>query len=198
MSNLASFEDLTNLEGSLKQYTDTAVSSIPQPDLSDYLTKSNVLVVPMAPLIPGQDKNPLKNGNVLVPKRYVDGLIPNLSVYATKEEIPDLSDYATKTEMYYEGNPKKDLRIKYHADRSDNEVSHKNNIYITTANSIKFWVGNDSTTSTLTEVQFGNIIFGISGSNLTIKNATSFDVRPTLKSNLPAPTNDDDIVTKNM
>jgi hypothetical protein len=38
-----------------------------------------------------------------------------------------------------------------------------------TANSIKFWVGNDSTTSTLIEVRFGNIIFGIFGSNLTIK-----------------------------
>ena len=68
--------------------------------------------------------------------------------------------------------------------------------YNTTANSIKFWVGNDSTTSTLTEVPFGNIIFGISGSNLTIKNATSFDVRPTLKSDLPAPTNNNNIVTK--
>jgi hypothetical protein len=37
--------DLASLEGSLKQYTDTAVSSIPQPDLSNYLTTSNVLVV---------------------------------------------------------------------------------------------------------------------------------------------------------
>jgi hypothetical protein len=32
--------------------------------------------------------------------------------------------------MYYEGDPKKDLRIKYHADRTDNEANHKNNIYI--------------------------------------------------------------------
>jgi hypothetical protein len=32
--------------------------------------------------------------------------------------------------MYYEGDPKKDLRIKYQADRSDNEANHKNNIYI--------------------------------------------------------------------
>jgi hypothetical protein len=32
--------------------------------------------------------------------------------------------------MYYEGDPKKDLRIKYHADRWDNEANHKNNIYI--------------------------------------------------------------------
>jgi hypothetical protein len=96
----------------------------------------------MAPAIPGQDQNPFKNRNLLVPKRYVDGLISNLSNYATKDEIPDLSDYETKeeipditecltkTEMYYEGDPKKDLRIKYQSDRSDNEANHKNNIYI--------------------------------------------------------------------
>jgi hypothetical protein len=34
------------------------------------------------------------------------------------------------------------------------------------------------------------------GSNLAIKNATSFDVRPTLKNGLSAPTNNNDIVTK--
>jgi hypothetical protein len=39
----------------------------------------------------------------------------------------------------------------------------------TTANYIKFWVGNDSTTSTLAGVQFRNIIFGVSNNNLTIK-----------------------------
>jgi hypothetical protein len=54
----------------------------------------------------------------------------------------------------------------------------------TTENYIKFWIGSSSTTSTLGAVQFGNIIFGISGSNLTIKSVTSFDVRPTLKSSL--------------
>jgi hypothetical protein len=66
----------------------------------------------------------------------------------------------------------------------------------TTANYIKFWIGNDSTTSTLAGVQFGNIILGVSGSNLTIKNATSFDVRPTLKNVLSALTNNNDIATK--
>jgi hypothetical protein len=66
----------------------------------------------------------------------------------------------------------------------------------TTANSIKFWVGNYSTTSTLAGVQFRNIIFGISDSNLTITNATGFDIQPTLANGLPAPTNNNDIVTK--
>jgi hypothetical protein len=32
--------------------------------------------------------------------------------------------------MYYEGDPKKDLRIKYQADISENTDNHKNNIYI--------------------------------------------------------------------
>jgi hypothetical protein len=59
----------------------------------------------------------------------------------------------------------------------------------TTAKYIKFWVGNDSTISTLAGVQFRNIILGVSGSNLTIKNATSFDIRPTLKSGLSTPDN---------
>jgi hypothetical protein len=65
-----------------------------------------------------------------------------------------------------------------------------------TANNTKFWPGNDYTTSSLTGVQFGNIIFGVSGGNLTMKNATSFDIRPTLKSGLSAPINNNDIVTK--
>jgi hypothetical protein len=61
---------------------------------------------------------------------------------------------------------------------------------------LQFWIGNDSTTSTLAGVQFGNIILGVSGSNLAIKNTTSFDVRPTLKSGLSAHTNNNDVVTK--
>jgi hypothetical protein len=63
-----------------------------------------------------------------------------------------------------------------------------------TSSYIKFWIGTEIT-SNLYEVQFGNIIFGISGSYLTIKNATSFDVRLIFKSTLAAPTNND-IVTK--
>jgi hypothetical protein len=66
----------------------------------------------------------------------------------------------------------------------------------TTSNYIKFWIGNDSTTSILAGVQFGNIILGIFGSNLIIKNATSFDVRPALKSGLFVLTNNNHIVTK--
>jgi hypothetical protein len=86
--------------------------------------------------------------------------------------------------------------IGYNAKTTSSGITKGGQCNNTTANSIKFWVGNDSTTSTLTEVQFGNIIFGISSSNLTIKNATSFYVRLTLKNNLPAPTNDNDIVTE--
>jgi hypothetical protein len=46
--------DLSELEGSLKQYTDKAVESIPQPDLSNYLTKSHVYNMPQVEPIPGQ------------------------------------------------------------------------------------------------------------------------------------------------
>jgi hypothetical protein len=66
----------------------------------------------------------------------------------------------------------------------------------TKGNYIKFWVRSSSTVSTLAGVQFGNIILAVSGSNLTIKNATSFDIRPTLANGLPAPTNNNDLVTK--
>jgi hypothetical protein len=45
--------------------------------------------------------------------------IPDLSDYATKDEIPDITECVTKDKMYYEGDPKKDLRIKYQADMSE-------------------------------------------------------------------------------
>jgi hypothetical protein len=61
---------------------------------------------------------------------------------------------------------------------------------------IKFWAKASTSHSDLTWVQFGNILFEISDTELTIKNPTIFDVRPTLKSGLFAPTNDNDIVTK--
>jgi hypothetical protein len=48
----------------------------------------------------------------------------------------------------------------------------------------------------LAGVDFGNITFDISCNELTIKNPTIFNVRPTLASGLSAPTNDNDIVTK--
>jgi hypothetical protein len=38
--------DLAGLEDSLKQYSDTAVSSIPQPDLTDFLARSDVHNMP--------------------------------------------------------------------------------------------------------------------------------------------------------
>jgi hypothetical protein len=200
VSNLTTFEDLSNLEFNLKQYTDESIDSIPQPDLTDY---------------------------------------------ATKDEIPDLSDYLTKNEMYYEGDPTKDIRIKYNSIPVD-AYNHENNIYIggnydsstlvddyqnvvighgaksgmfknvlignsvqatkghstilghkakgaahsvaigsaaqangtcsiaigsncvnSTDYHIKFWAGATTTISALTGVQFGNIIFGISDSNLS-------------------------------
>jgi hypothetical protein len=77
-------------------------------------------------------------------------------------------------------------------------VAIGNNCNNSTQGLVKFWSGLSSTNSNITGVQFGNIIFGISGSNLTIINATSFDIRPTLKDSLPAPTNNNDMLQKNM
>jgi hypothetical protein len=57
--------------------------------------------------------------------------IQDLSGYATKEYVdsnePDLSSCVSKTEMYYEGNITKDIRIKYNAP-STSSFNHKNNI----------------------------------------------------------------------
>jgi hypothetical protein len=95
--------DLADLEGNLKQYTNTAVSSIPQPDLSEYLTTSNTLVVPSLLLLPWEDAGAYRDDNLLVPKKYVDTTVknskPNLSNYATKDEIPDLSNYLTISDV---------------------------------------------------------------------------------------------------
>jgi hypothetical protein len=81
--------DLAGLEGSLKQYTDTAVSSISQPDLTDFLIRSDVYNMPQVQPIPGQDQNPFKNKNLLVTRNYVDITVnsskPNLSNYSTED-----------------------------------------------------------------------------------------------------------------
>jgi hypothetical protein len=63
---------------------------------------------------------------------------------------------------------------------------------------IKFWAGASTTVSDLTGIDFGHIIFDISDNELTIKNPIIVNVRPTLKNNLPTPTNANDIVTKNL
>jgi hypothetical protein len=84
VSNLATLGDLSNLEDSLKLYTDEAIESIPQPDLTNY---------------------------------------------ATKDEIPDLTDCLTNSDLYYEGDPTKDIRIKYNS-IPINTYNHENNIYI--------------------------------------------------------------------
>jgi hypothetical protein len=134
-------------------------------------------------------------------KQYTDNLIPDLSDYATKEYVdtnePYLSSCLAKTDMFYEGDPTNETRIKYNSNPDDG-YNQKNNIYIggsctgtTLANDyqsviigygskntkfrnsiaigaycnnntpdyIKFWTGNDLTTSSLTGVQFGNIIW---------------------------------------
>jgi hypothetical protein len=79
--------DLSELEGSLKQYTNNAVGTIPQPDLSDYLTRSHVYIMPKVEPIPGQIQNPFRNSSLLVTKGYVDITVnnsqPNLSNYLT-------------------------------------------------------------------------------------------------------------------
>jgi hypothetical protein len=79
--------DLAGLKGNLKQYTNSAIGAIPQPDLSDYLTRSYVYNMPQVAPIPGESVNPFRNGSLLVTKSYVDTTInntqPNLSNYLT-------------------------------------------------------------------------------------------------------------------
>jgi hypothetical protein len=41
--------------------------------------------------------------------------LTDLSDYSTKNELPDLSSCITKSDMYYEGDPTKDIRIKYNS-----------------------------------------------------------------------------------
>jgi hypothetical protein len=78
--------DLSELEGSLKQYTDSAVESIPQPDLSNYFIRNHVYNMPQVQPIP-EEVNPNRNGSLLVTKSYVDMTVnnsqPNLSNYLT-------------------------------------------------------------------------------------------------------------------
>jgi hypothetical protein len=56
-----------------------------------------------------------------------------LSDYATKEYLDsneqDLSSCVSKTKMYYEGDPTKEIRIKYNTP-STSSFDHENNIYI--------------------------------------------------------------------
>jgi hypothetical protein len=52
-----------------------------------------------------------------------------LSDYATKNELPDLSNCITKLNTFYEGDPTKDIRIKYNSSPADS-YNHENNIYI--------------------------------------------------------------------
>jgi hypothetical protein len=56
--------------------------------------------MPQVASMPGEPVNPLRNGSLLVTKSYVDTTQPNLSTYATKDEIPDLSNYLTISDVY--------------------------------------------------------------------------------------------------
>ena len=106
--------DLADLEGSLKQYTDTAVNSIPQPDLSDYLTRSHAYNMPQVQPIPGQDQNPFKIGSLLVTKSYVDMTVNNSQ--------PNLSNYLTTNNIYI---PPSDLIVVEVPNPDDNKLITK-------------------------------------------------------------------------
>jgi hypothetical protein len=109
--------DLSGLECSLKQYTNSTVGSIPQPDLSNYLTRSHVYNIPQVQPIPGEDQNPFKNGSLLVTKRYLDNSQPNLSNYLTINDEyvqPQPSDLIVVEMPDPDGNkliPKKIFRL---------------------------------------------------------------------------------------
>jgi hypothetical protein len=90
--------DLSELECNLKQYTNEAIGSIPQPDLSNYLTKNHIYNIPQVQPIPGEE-NSNQNGSLFVTKSYVDNFVnnsqPNLSNYLTMNDVyvqPVLSD----------------------------------------------------------------------------------------------------------
>jgi hypothetical protein len=61
------------------------------------------------------------NNNEIITKEYVDTAVDSidLSDYATKEYVdsnePDLTNCLAKSDMFYEGDPTKDIRIKYNS-----------------------------------------------------------------------------------
>jgi hypothetical protein len=69
--------------------------------------------------------------NEIITKEYVDTAVDSiyLSDYATKYELPDLANYIAKSDMFYEGDPTKDIRIKYNSTPIDT-YNHENNVYI--------------------------------------------------------------------
>jgi hypothetical protein len=64
-------------------------------------------------------------------KHYTDAVFDSVDLfdYVVKDELLDLLICVPKSEMYYEGDPTKDVRIKYNAP-STSSFDHKNNIYI--------------------------------------------------------------------
>jgi hypothetical protein len=94
--------DLSELEGSLKHYTDNAVGTIPHPDLSNHLTRSHVYNVPQVDPIP--DQNPLKNGSLLVTRSYVDMTVNNSQ--------SNLSNYLTTNDVYVPPVPSDHIVVK--------------------------------------------------------------------------------------
>jgi hypothetical protein len=89
--------DLSELECSLKQYTNEAIDAIPQPDLSNYLTRSHVYNMPQVQPIPGEEQNPNGNGNLLVIKSNFQ---PNLGNYLIINDVfvqPQSSEYCSRS-----------------------------------------------------------------------------------------------------
>jgi Ca2+-binding RTX toxin-like protein len=144
VSNLVTIGDLSNLEDNLKQYSDDAI-----PDLSETLPIDVSGITGHNP----DDK--------LVVKEYVDTVVSSidLSEYATKDELPNLSNCLTKSDMFYEGDPTKDIRIKYNSTPADS-YNHENNIYI----------GGSFTNASTITYDSQNIVIGHGAKNDRFKN----------------------------
>jgi hypothetical protein len=105
-------------------------------------------------------------------KHYTDAAVDSgdLSDYATKDELPDLSNCVSKSEMYYEGDPTKDVRIKYKTQEVDSEANHKNNICIGGFFSEEGLLDND-----YKNVVIGNAAANLSYNNVVIGNSSKCD-----------------------
>jgi hypothetical protein len=104
------------------------------------------------------------NNNEIITKEYVDTAVNSidLSDYATKEYVdsnePDLSNCITKSDMFFECNTEKDIRIKYNSTPVD-AYNNESNIYIG---------GNfNGTTSTH---DYHSVVIGLGAKNTMFKN----------------------------
>jgi hypothetical protein len=228
ISNLATLGDLSNLEDSLKQYTDNSIPNLSnyatkeyvntnEPDLSSCLAKTDMFYEgdPTNEIRIKYNSNPddgyNQKNNIYVGENYTGTTL----IYDYQSVVIGYGSKNTRYKNVLIGNHTQNtlsystvvgfgafVKGSYGTTIGCYAKGYANSIAIgaycnnNTTNYIKFWTGNDYTTSSLTGVQFGNIIFGVSGNNLTMKNATSFDIRPTFKSGLSASINNNDIVTK--